>query len=160
MLVQATAPFAGTATGKQVQFTTSNSVITFNTDNVDVVEYNLPTTDNYPCVTRTLTGKLVLAQAYEGLKLYTLPATATELPAATEVVGNFGPRHNGSAALMMDHGRLFVCGCPYDDSAIAGFLGCFDGTNWSDMDEDNARTKPSSEGRREKYAFINSAHGK
>ncbi|MDD7080744.1 MAG: two-component regulator propeller domain-containing protein [Prevotella sp.] len=158
MLVQATAPFAGTATGKQVQFTTSNSVITFNTDNVDVVEYNLPTTNNYPCVTRTLTGKLVLAQAYEGLKLYTLPATATELPAATEVVGNFGPRHNGSAALMMDHGRLFVCGCPYDDSAIAGFLGCFDGTNWSDMDEDNARTKPSSEGRREKYAFINSAH--
>lgn len=157
MLESASAPFAGSVNGKRVQFTSKGSVIAFNTDNPDEKLFNLITPSTYTGAARSDNGQLFLAQGEEGLVSYYPETVNGPLPEADEVIGNFGPRHNKSASLLIDHNRLFVAGCVFDYSVASGFFGCYDGNKWSDMDEDNARTKPSSEGRWGE-SFINTAH--
>lgn len=147
-LVNASAPFQGTSNGKLVQFVSKESVLAFNADQPEQVELNIPTSSTYADVARTTNGLTCIAQADEGLNLYQLNASQTELPVTQGVVGNFGPRHTGSFSLLYDHNRLFVAGSQFSDGdEVEGFFGCYDGTNWNDMDEDRARTETSNDGR-------------
>lgn len=135
----------GTGNGKWVQFANSGVVLTVNTDHPDELENRINDTGFYPnSLARTSDGTFFLAQGYEGLKSYKLSSENTLTPAST--IGNIGPRHANSYSLLLDHGRLFVAGGELDDYGIDGFVGYYDGEKWSDMDEDNARTLPSTEG--------------
>lgn len=148
LLVTGSAPFQGTSNGKLVQFTSKSAVFAFNTERPDEVELNITTSSTYADVARTTNGLTYVAQGDEGLNVYHLNATQTELPTPTGIVGNFGPRHTGSYSLLYDHNRLFVAGSRFiDGEDVEGFFGCYDGTKWSDMDEDRARTETSDEGR-------------
>lgn len=139
--------FKGTSNGKLLQFVMGNSIVAFDASNPDELVYNVPIENTFSDITRTTLGVTYIAQGYDGLQTYRITSADTELPAAQGVVGNFGPRHTGSFSLLYDHNRLFVAGSPFSDSDMEGFVGCYDGTNWSDMDEDRARTEPGPEGR-------------
>lgn len=148
LLATGSAPFQGTSNGKLVQFTSKSAVLAFNTERPDEVELNIATSSTYADIARTTNGLTYVAQGDEGLNVYQLNATQTELPTPTGIVGNFGPRHTGSYSLLYDHNRLFVAGSQFiDGEDVEGFFGCYDGTKWSDMDEDRARTETSDEGR-------------
>lgn len=147
LLVTGSAPFQGTSNGKLVQFTSKSAVFAFNSERPDEVELNIATASTYADVARTTSGLTLIAQGDEGLNVYQLNATQTELPTPIGMVGNLGPRHTGSYSLLFDHNRLFVAGSQFSEDDVEGFFGCYDGTKWSDMDEDRARTETSYEGR-------------
>lgn len=147
LLVTGSATFQGTANGKLVQFVSKDKVFAFNTDQPEQVELNIPITSSYADIARTTNGTTYIAQGSDGLNAYQLNAAQTEMPASQGVVGNFGPRHTGSFSLLYDHNRLFMAGSQFTDDDVEGFFGCYDGVNWSDMDEDRARTEPGTSGR-------------
>lgn len=157
MLATGSPQYDGTSNGNLVQFVTANSIIALSADNPDVVEYNITTDATLNGIARTTNGLTYIAQGYDGLQAYRIAPSATELPQSQGVIGNFGPRHTGSFSLLYDHNRLFVAGSQFSDGDVEGFFGCYNGTTWSDMDEDRARTEPGTEGRTG-LLFKNTSH--
>lgn len=142
----------GSANGKYVQFATTNRVLTLSADRPTEIVQDIRGSFSPQSVVRTANGSLLLAEGEDGLRKYDISTSTSSLPTPTEVVGNFGPRHSDSYGLLIDHGRLFVTGgIPADD--VEGFVGMYDGTNWSDMDEDRARTEPSRDGRLRNFYY-------
>lgn len=137
----------GNANGKQVQFFTRNYLVAVNTDNPDVEAQRIATTLQPQSITRTANGAFFLAQGDEGLLMYTPSATDTTLPDAVEKVGNFGPRHAESYGLLVNNGKLYLTGGSLESFPTTGFLGCYEGGKWTDMDEDAARNDPPRDGR-------------
>lgn len=147
----------GSANGKYVQFSNQNVVVTINTNNPDSPEHVLSNTNLMPnAITRTTDGTLYMALAYNGLKSYNFSSDGSSL-SSTETIGKIGPRHVGSYSLQINNGRLFVTGGEFDDYPHDGFVGYYDGTKWNDMDEDNAMTVPSKDGRQGQL-FVNLNH--
>lgn len=146
----------GSTNGNYVQFATTNRLLTLRTDKPTEIIQDIRGTFSPQSAVRTVNGSLLLAEGEEGLRKYDISTATSSLPSPTEVVGNFGPRHSESYGLLIDHGRLFVTGgVPADE--VQGFVGCYDGTNWSDMDEDRARTEPSRDGR-QTYFYYSLCH--
>lgn len=142
----------GSTNGNYVQFATTNRLLTLHTDKPTEIIQDIRGTFSPQSAVRATNGSLLLAEGEEGLRKYDISTATSSLPSPTEVVGNFGPRHSESYGLLIDHGRLFVTGgVPADD--VEGFVGCYDGTNWSDMDEDRARTEPSRDGRLRNFYY-------
>lgn len=144
----------GSSNGKWVQFANQGVVLTINTDHPDERETLISNTGITPnAITRTTDGTLYIAQAYDGLKSYKL--TTDNTLSVLNTIGNIGPRHAGSYSLLINNGRLFVTGGEFDDYWHEGFVGYYDGTKWSDMDEYNASTLPSTEGTERGATFVN-----
>ena len=147
----------GSANGKYVQFSNQNVVVTINTSNPDVTEHVLSNTSLLPnAIARTTDGTLYMALAYNGLKSYKFSSDGSSL-SSVETIGKIGPRHVGSYSLLINNGRLFVTGGEFDDYSHDGFVGYYDGSKWSDMDEDNAISVPSKDGRQGQL-FVNLNH--
>ncbi len=145
----------GSANGKYLQFYCLGALCTFSSDSPDQQRW-LSTSIGPNDVTRTSENTLFAAQGYSGMQVILLPASG-QVEAATDSIGNFGPRHTQSYSLLLNNGRLFMAGGEMDMTYVTSSFACYDGTNWNDMDEDNAINLPSREGRGPKY-FTNVCH--
>lgn len=147
LITSVAAPFKGNANGKLVQFAVQNAIVAINTDQPDEVQYKLSAPSTYSSITRTQQGLIMIPQGNNGLNVYSPSTASTELGTPIETVGKFGPRHNSSYSLLINNDRLFMGGSIFSGNYVEGFFGCYNGKEWSDMDEDNAQLSTSDEGR-------------
>ncbi len=145
----------GSANGKYIQFYCMGALCTFLADSPNQQRW-LSTSIGPNDVTRTSENTLFASQGYGGLQTFLLPSSG-QVEAATDSIGNFGPRHAQSYSLLLNNGRLYVAGGFMETNFQESSLACYDGTNWNDMDEDNAINTPSRDGRGPKY-FTNICH--
>ncbi len=149
----------GTSNGKLVQFYAPKDVVLFNDDDYTNRSY-VSATVSPNGVTRTTNGRLFSAEGYDGLRFYNVSTLPETLPEAEGTVGNFGPRHNPHGRMLLAGGKLYVTGNAISSNRTEGFLGSFDGSRWSDMDEDSARVNADMTGRWpwSGYQYLNISH--
>ncbi len=149
----------GSCNGKLVQFYAPKDVALFNDADYTNCSY-VSATVSPNDVTRTTNGRLFSAEGYDGLRFYNVSTLPETLPEAEGTVGNFGPRHNPHGRMLLAGGKLYVTGDPISSNRTEAFLGCYDGNNWSDMDEDSARVNAPRTGRWPwaGYQYLNITH--
>ncbi len=145
----------GSANGKYLQFYCMGALCIFSADNPQQQRW-LSTSIGPNDVTRTAENTLFAAQGYSGMQVFNLPSEGA-VEGATESIGNFGPRHTMSYSLLLSNGKLYMTGGLMETNFQESSFACYDGTRWSDMDEDNAINTPSRDGRGPKY-FTNICH--
>lgn len=147
----------GTANGNKVVFATSGHLLTISTDKPEKPIAHYLTNSNPYGVAITESGLFCLAEGYTGLTFYNAPTeneATVDAPCLT--AGRFGPRHSQSYGLYNHGGYIYVTGGEFDNVSQPGFIGCYDGNSWSDVDEDNATNTPSGNGRYSRFQNITS----
>lgn len=145
--------------GKVLQFALPGHVLVYHTDNPESDYSDLSMNDAPYAVASLSNGQLLTACGYEGLKAYNAPKGQATLTQPDGTIGGFGPRHNGSFSVEINNGDLYVCGGRVAmGSRQEGFFGRYDGSNWTDMDEDLIIREQSWDGCGTSAAYKNLSH--